>query len=156
MLDSISLTRGFLHAHFLCHSLETLRSSSNLVQSHSPCLFPLSQNYCPLWLNVQYPENRLSHKYFAFFLVIFGGRVILASVILSCSVHGFTSQIVLQVCSLKQHQKSISLPSSSLSSGSYLGLSGGSLFQILELFLCFVFTYLSIKTCILFRVEMLR
>lgn len=121
MLNSISLTQGLLHAHFLCHSLETLRASSTLVQSHSPCLFPLSQNYCPLLLNVLYPENYLSHEYFAFLLVIFGGRVILVSVILSCLVHSFKSQIVLRVCSLKQNQKNISLPSSSLSSGSYPG-----------------------------------
>ena len=41
MLNSISLTR-LLHAHLLCHSLETLGASSNL-QSHSPCLFPVSE-----------------------------------------------------------------------------------------------------------------
>lgn len=55
--------------------------------SHTHLVCFLSQNYCPLLLNVQYPENHLSHKYFAFFLVIFGGRVILVSVILSCPVH---------------------------------------------------------------------
>ena len=104
MLNSISLTQGLLHAHFLCHSLETLRASSTLVQSHSPCLFPLSQNYCPLLLNVLYPENHLSHEYFAFLLVIFGGRVILVSVILSCLVHSFKSHKFLQHISVSCHK----------------------------------------------------